>query len=79
MEWCQILGIILVAIFIDCAIGAVIYSILEDKLDVFIPMPSDLKYNTDMNWFGCIVCYIGLFILFPILNICKVVYWLFHI
>lgn len=79
MEWYAILGIILGAIFIDCAIGGIIYSILEDKLDVFVPMPSDLECYTDMNWFGSIVCYMLLFILFPIWNIGKVIYWLFHI
>lgn len=47
--------------------------------NVYIPMPKDIKDNTEMNWFGCIVCYIGLFILLPIWYICKLVYWLFHI
>lgn len=46
---------------------------------VCIPMPSDFEYETEMNWFGSIVCYIFLFILFPVLNIGKVIYWLFHV
>lgn len=47
--------------------------------NVYIPMPKDIKDNTNMNWFGCIVCYMVLFILLPIWYICKLVYWLFHI
>lgn len=47
--------------------------------NVYIPMPKDIKNNTNMNWLGCIVCYILLFILLPIWYIGKVIYWLFHI
>jgi len=79
MEWYQILFLIIFTEIIINMFGAAIYANLYDKLDVFVAMPSDIKDNTDMNWFGCIVCYILLFILFPIVNIGKVIYWLFHI
>lgn len=55
------------------------YTGLYDSWGVFVPMPRDFKCKTEMNWFGCMVCYILLFILFPILNIGKLIYWLFHI
>lgn len=75
MEWWQI-------IFIEIVInlfGFGIYANLYDKWYQFVPMPKDIKYHTDLNWFGSIVCYILLFILFPLCNIGKVIYWLFHI
>ncbi|MBO7691969.1 MAG: hypothetical protein J6T10_04955 [Methanobrevibacter sp.] len=81
MEWYQILSLILcieafsIIIFIILAANECFYS----AFGVCVPMPKDIKNNTKMNWFGCIVCYIGLFILFPIQNICKLVYWLFHV
>ena len=81
MEWYQILSLILcievflTIVFIIIAANEGFYSVFG----VCVPMPKDIKNNTKMNWFGCIICYIGLFILFPIENICKVIYWLFHI
>lgn len=79
MEWYQILLSIIFTELVINMFGAAIYANLYDKWDVFVAMPSDFKCYTDMNWFGSIVCYIGLFILFPILNIGKLIYWLFHI
>jgi hypothetical protein len=79
MEWYQILMLVLGILFIECIFGAIIYVGLEDCWHVLVPMSKDFKNNTKMNHFGCIVCYILLFIIFPIWNIGKVVYWLFHI
>ena len=80
MELYQIITLIIISILLVNAFGfAAIYIHLYDAWDTFIPMPSDFKCYTNMNWFGCIICYIGLFILFPIENICKFVYWLFHV
>lgn len=79
MEWYHILGIVFCASVIDNLFGLLIYVDLYEKWYTVIPLPSDFKDETDMNWFGCIICYLLLFILFPILNICKFIYWLFHI
>ena len=79
MEWWYMLLVLSFSELVLHILGIGMYASLNDKWYVFVIMPSDLKYHTDMNWFGCIICYIGLFILFPILNICKVIYWLFHI
>lgn len=79
MELYQIIILIFLGIFVINAFGFAIYCRVYDVWDTFIPMPSDFKCYTNMNWFGCVVCYTLLFILFPILNIGKVIYWLFHI
>ena len=80
MEWWQILIVaIFTEIFLNAFFGTYIYIFLYDKWYEFVPMPKDIKCHTDMNWFGSIVCYIFSFILFPVLNIGKVIYWLFHI
>lgn len=81
MEWYQILSLI---ICIEAFITIVFIIIAANEVftgvfGVNVPMPKDIKNNTKMNWFGCIVCYIGLFILFPIQNIGKLIYWLFHV
>jgi hypothetical protein len=79
MELYQICLLILAGEMILNIIGMILYADLADKWDVLVPMPSDFKDNTEMNWFGCVICYLVLFILFPISNICKLIYWLFHI
>ena len=79
MEGNQILGLVLSIIGAGSMFGFIIYGGLSDDWNVFVPMPIDFKYYTKMNWLGCIVCYIFLFILFPLFNIGKVVYWMFHV
>ncbi len=79
MEWYQILFLVIFTEVIINMFGAAICAKLYDEWCEFVPMPKDIKDNTEMNWFGCIVCYILLFILFPILYIGKLIYWLFHI
>ena len=76
MEWYYIL---IVVLFSSSMLGAISYGVLSDCWDVCVPMPSDFECYTEMNWFGCIVCYILLFILFPIWNIGKFIYWSFHV
>ena len=82
MEWYQII-VLIVCIEALINAGFLIVTIngagFKYAWNVYIPMPKDFKNNTEMNWLGCVVCYIGLFILFPIQNICKLVYWLFHV
>lgn len=79
MDLYQTISLIIIVILIVNAFGFCIYCRLYDAWDVFVPMPSDIKDKTEMNWLGCVVCYILLFILFPISNIGKLIYWLFHI
>jgi len=79
MDTYQICLIILTIELLLALAGLLLYADLADKWNVLVPMPSDFKDNTEMNWFGCVICYLVLFILFPIWNICKLIYWLFHI
>ncbi len=82
MEWYQIVGLVAgIEIFIHLIfiILTVHEACFKYLWDVYVPMPKDFKHNTDMNWLGCIVCYILLFILLPIPNIGKLIYWLFHV
>ncbi len=79
MEWYHILVLIFALMVFAHIIGCPIYAYFHDNWNVFVPMPKDFKYMTSMNWFGCIVCYIFLFLLFPVFNICKFIYWLFHV
>ena len=79
MEWDYILGIIIETLILDTAGGILFYIAAFEDWCACIPMPSDFKFETNMNWFGSIICYIVLFIIFPILNIGKVIYWLSHI
>ena len=79
MEWQKILALIFGTLLLDSVCGIFIYALFADEWYAFIPMPGDFRDNTEMNWFGCIVCYIFSFLFFPIPNICKFIYWLFHI
>ncbi len=79
MELHQIIFLIFLGIVVINLFGLAVYCRMYDAWNVFIPMPKDIKDNTEMNWFGCIVCYILLFILFPVWNIGQFIYWLFHI
>lgn len=82
MEWYEIFSLIFsIEVLINVAfiVATVNGAGFKDVFGVYVPMPKDFKNNTNMNWFGCIVCYIFLFILFPILYIGKLIYWLFHI
>lgn len=51
----------------------------ESGDDVLFPMPEDLENCTYMNKFGCWLSFIVLFLLFPIVYICKTIYYLCHI
>lgn len=42
-------------------------------------LPQDLKEQTRMNWFGCIVTSLSLLAITPIVWIGRFIYWLFHI
>lgn len=42
-------------------------------------LPMSLKSHSTMNWFGCWVCSILLFILIPLTYTFQVIYWLFHL
>lgn len=81
MEWYQIYSLIFGIEGFTTIIFIILsaYDCFHSAFGVCIPMPRDIKNNTKMNWFGCIVCYILLFIIFPIFNIGKFIYWLFHV
>lgn len=82
MEWYQIFVLIFtIEAFINVTFLVITVNGIGFKYewDVYVPMPKDFKYHTKMNWLGCVICYILLFILLPIPNICKLIYWLFHI
>ena len=71
--------ILVVILAFSMVFGVIIYQFLSDSWGMFVPMPSDIKYCTEMNWSSCIICYILAFILFPIFNIGKLIFWLFHV
>ena len=45
----------------------------------FEVLPHELKKTTTMNWFGCTLVSLLLFIFTPIFWIGKLIYWLCHI
>ncbi len=47
--------------------------------EMFELLPNDFHYNTDMNWVGCIITSIVLFILLPLPWLGRLIYELFHI
>lgn len=47
--------------------------------EMFELLPNDFRYNTDMNWAGCIITSIVLFILLPLPWLGRLIYVLFHI
>lgn len=79
MQLHQILLIILGIEILVLIIGVPIISTLGECWNVLVPIPKDFKNNTCMNWFGCIICFILLFLMIPLFYIPKLIYWVFHI
>jgi hypothetical protein len=80
MQLYQILLIILgVEILLHLVIGVPVIVGFGESWNVLTPMPKDLKDNTEMNWFGCIICFILLFLMCPLFYIPKIIYWICHI
>ena len=66
-------GICLVATFID---GICTFVEAEDYT---LMTPITLYENTEMNWFGCIACWLLFGLVSPIVFIFKLGYFLFHL
>ena len=47
--------------------------------EMFELLPNDLHDNTEMNWVGCIITSIVLFIILPLPWLGRLIYTLFHI
>ena len=71
----KIIGIIIGYLLISTFICFPVLMSLGGKIEL---LPSDLKKKSEMNWFGCIVCSLILFIIFPILYLGELIYILFH-
>lgn len=71
---------ILLAVYIIISLAVTITEVAASIYEgEFILTPKDLRYETDMNWFGCITCYILLCVFAPFNIIIKLIYVLFHI
>lgn len=62
----------LVSLFWDC-------DEMIDNFKEYRQCPRDLYDNTKLNWFGVIVAFLGLFLLFPVYYLLLGLYWLFHV
>lgn len=80
MQLYQILMIILaIEAGSHFVIGVPIIVGFGESWNVLTPTPKDFKNHTEMNWFGCTICFILLLIAFPAFYIPKAVYWICHI
>ena len=80
MQLHQILLIILgIELALHLVIGVPLIVGFGESWNVLVPTPKDLKDNTEMNWFGCTICFILLFLMIPLFYIPKLIYWVFHI
>ena len=52
---------------------------VTNDVEAFELLPNDLHDNTYMNWAGCIITSIVLFILLPLPWLGRLIYTLFHI
>ena len=79
----QIAGIILFFTFIaafPCAIeGTTWYQCNQDEKEYKLLSPATLKRGTKMNWVGCVITWIAIGIVSPLMFIYKCIYNLFHI
>ena len=77
MEWWQILLLVEGMLTIASIVG--FFEAMSDGSSIKLPLPNDLKEDTDMNWFGAWLSFIFLFLLFTVEYIIKLVYLLCHI
>ena len=77
MEPGIIIGLITMGVAINFMFTVVCVLIYDNK--IFNLLPTDLHRVTDMNWVGCSIVSLLLFVIFPILYIAKLIYVLFHI
>lgn len=66
--YCLIVGATTIGFFIE-----------GDSLDNFVSTPKDLYNSTTFNWFGVVLIYILLVILFPMVFVLKFLHCLFHV
>ena len=55
------------------------YEQLHDSLYIHYGSPKYIYDNSKLNWFGAVVSFLGLFLLFPVYYLMLGIYWLFHI
>lgn len=79
----QIIAVIIFFAFIlifPCAMeGAEWKSYSDSKKEYKLLSPASLKRGTKMNWVGCVLTWIGLGIVSPLMFVYKCIYNLFHI
>lgn len=82
----SILGVCTLEIIIEYAVydcARVSNEFFDDPgFKMFVYTPKDIYSRTEMNWFGCIFCYVLLIIFTPHLLLLKWIvqfsYWIFH-
>lgn len=73
-----LIGIVWGIIDFICLIPTIVCVFELPESPTFL-LPMSLKAHSTMNWFGCWMCSILLFILIPLTYTFQVIYWLFHL
>lgn len=79
-QWAAVIIFFMFILAFPCAIEAAEWKgCCENEKEYKLLSPASLKRGTKMNWVGCVLTWIALGIVSPLMFIYKCIYNLFHI